>query len=100
MPTKAASDEVFTIEPPPDRRIAGTECLQPRNTPCTLIDRIFCHCSTVSVSKVAGNGPAMPALLARPFNLPSRSRMRSMMRFQPASCAVSWSSKRALLPIC
>ena len=33
------------------------------------------HCSSVSVSKVAGKGPEMPALLTRPFSLPSRARI-------------------------
>jgi len=59
-----------------------------------------CHCSTVSVSKVEGKGPAMPALLTSPLSLPSRAIRSSMMRFQSSSFAVSCSSKRALPPIC
>src|SRR3990167_132467 len=82
VPRKAASDDRFTIEPPPDWRIAGTPCLQPRNTPWTLIARMRCHCSTVSLSNVEGNGPAMPALLTKPFSRPSRARISSMIRFQ------------------
>ena len=101
MPRKAASEEVLTIEPPPDCRIAGTPCLQPRNTPSTLIDSMRRHCSTVSVSKVAGKGPEMPALLTSPLSLPSRASMSSMMRFQSASCGgVVLLEAAPLPPIC
>src|SRR2546426_10810126 len=36
LPRNPAVDEIFTMEPPPARRIAGMACLVPRNTPFAL----------------------------------------------------------------
>jgi hypothetical protein len=64
-----ATDEMFTIEPPPARRIAGMAYLVPRNTPLALTAITRSHSSAVR-SSIETRGMTMAALLIRMSSLP------------------------------
>ena len=64
-----ATDEMFTMEPPPARRMAGIACLVPRKTPRALTAMTRSQSSTVR-SSIGTRGMTMPALLIRMSSLP------------------------------
>ncbi len=64
-----AIEEMFTIEPPPARRMAGIACLVPRNTPLALTAITWSHSATVR-SSIGLRGITMAALLIRMSSLP------------------------------
>ena len=64
-----ATEEMFTIEPPPARRMAGIACLVPRNTPLALTAITRSHSATVR-SSIGTRGMTIAALLIRTSSLP------------------------------
>ena len=59
-----ATEEMFTMEPPPDRRMAGIACLVPRNTPLALTAITWSHSAAVR-SSIGTRAMVMAALLMR-----------------------------------
>src|SRR5215468_5802232 len=51
LPRRPAVDEIFTMEPPPARRIAGMACLVPRNTPFALTAMMCSHSASLVSSR-------------------------------------------------
>src|ERR1044072_4908172 len=56
LPTMPQIDEMLMIEPPPERCMAGTAALVPRNTPVALISMTRFQCSSLWS---ASRGPAV-----------------------------------------
>src|SRR5260370_478779 len=57
-----ATEEMLTIEPPPERRMAGIACLVPRKTPLAFTAITWSHSATVR-SSIGTLGLTMAALL-------------------------------------
>jgi hypothetical protein len=64
-----ATEEMFTMEPPPDWRIAGIAYLVPRNTPLAFTAMTRSHSAAVR-SSIATRGMTIPALLTRMSSRP------------------------------
>ena len=82
-----ATDEILTIEPLPDPRMAGIAALVPRNTPLALMSIIRSQPSMVWVSTLPPF--QMPALLTRMCSPPNRSIAVSTACCQSASLVTS-----------
>ena len=67
-----AMDEMFTMDPPPARRMAGMACLVPRNTPLAFTAITRSHSASVR-SSMGTRGITMAALLIRMSSRPCRS---------------------------
>ena len=63
-----ATDEMFTIDPPPAFLIAGITAFVPRNTPFELTSCIRSHSSSEVSSTPLRR--SIPALLTNMFNFP------------------------------
>jgi hypothetical protein len=64
-----AIDEMFTIEPPPARRMAGMAYFVPRNTPLALTAITRSQSAAVR-SSMGTRGMVIAALLIRMFSMP------------------------------
>jgi hypothetical protein len=64
-----AIDEMFTMEPPPARRMAGIACFVPRNTPLAFTAITWSHSAAVR-SSMGTRGMTMAALLTRMSSRP------------------------------
>src|SRR2546428_4973704 len=97
VPTSRSCDEMWTIEPPPARRMAGMAALLPRNTPVALTSITRCHSSSgVSSTRRAA---LMPALLTSTLSLPKRRSVSATASCQSASRVTSSRTNAALPPL-
>src|SRR6266404_4745464 len=73
----AATDDMLTIEPPPEVWISGIALLQPRKTPSTFTENIRLQSLSVDVSGFAFSlgGLRTPALLTRTCSPPQVARI-------------------------
>ena len=95
-PTKPEIDEMFTIDPPPASRMAGTACFMPRNTPFAFT---FMRVSQADVLNVSGsNVPLIPALFTRRSSLPNAVTVALTAFSQSASLVTSSFTNRAWPP--
>src|SRR5215813_6807294 len=62
-PTIPEIDEMFTMDPPPPCRMAGTACFMPRKTPLALMLMRVSQCVVLRVSR--SYEPLIPALFTR-----------------------------------
>ena len=83
-----ATEEMFTIEPPPARRMAGIACFVPRNTPLAFTAITWSHSATVR-SSIGTRGMTMAALLMRMSSRPWRSVAVLTAACQSASLVTS-----------
>jgi hypothetical protein len=67
-PTNPEIEEMLTMAPPPDCRIAGTACFMPRKTPLALTFMMLSHDGVLVVS--GSDEPLMPALFTRMSSRP------------------------------
>src|SRR3954453_20476359 len=54
LPDRPATDEIFTMDPPPERSIAGTTAFMPRKQPYWLI--WMCRCQSASSVSISAAG--------------------------------------------
>ena len=93
MPTRPrspAKELMFTMAPPPLRRMCGMVARQPRNTPVRFTPRTRCHCSRLVSSAVPL--PSIPALFTSTSMLPEVSVMVSRAAVQCSSTVTSTST--------
>src|SRR4026208_944249 len=77
---------MFTMAPPPDRRMAGTACFMPRKTPLALTFMMESHSVVLVTSEP--EEPLMPALFTRMSSRPeaaTASRATAPPRPPPAA---------------
>src|SRR5436309_531160 len=83
-----ATEEIFTIEPPPARRMAGIAYFVPRNTPLAFTAITRSHSAAVR-SSIATRGMTIAALLTRMSSRPWRPVARFTAFCQSVSLVTS-----------
>ena len=96
-PCMAATEDILTMEPPPDSAITGMACLQPRNTP-SLLTALILRQLAMSVSTMVPRA-IMPALLTRISRRPKRSTVAAITAFQLSSSVTSRRMNTAASPM-
>src|SRR5262249_34583722 len=92
-----ATDEMFTIEPPPARRISGIAYLVPRKTPLALTAMTRSHSAAVR-SSIGTRGITIAALLIRMSSRPCRPVVTLTALCQSASLVTSRCTYEASRP--
>src|SRR5215475_1935788 len=95
-PTIPEIDEMFTMDPPPPCRMAGTACFMPRKTPLALMLMRVSQCVVLRVSR--SNEPLMPALFTRMSRRPYAPTVVLTASCQSSSLATSSLTNCALPP--
>src|SRR5499425_995965 len=95
-PTIPEIDEMFTMDPPPPCRMAGTACFMPRKTPLALMLMRVSQCVVLRVSR--SYEPLMPALFTRMSRRPYAPTVVLTASCQSSSLATSSLTNCALPP--
>src|SRR5215510_6908595 len=95
-PTIPEIDEMFTMDPPPPCRMAGTACFMPRKTPLALMLMRVSQCVVLRVSR--SYEPLIPALFTRMSTRPYAPTVVLTASCQSSSLATSSLTNCALPP--